>query len=301
MATTPRRCWVVLPGGGVKGAWQAGFMRGYFCRPDAPRIDHVYGTSVGAVLSPLVAARRLDLLEDLTLSIKTATDVFEPWDFVEEHIPMIPLFCHLGIYRRVSLIDRILGIARDHLSDEQLEDAFSRCHVVSWDVKNKRETWFTGPDLPFGMRASSALCLAVPPIEGQGGIFTDGGVAELLPLARLQKDLDALSPAEREGLVVLIIDCDPREIQPLADIPRNPVLFALELVSDGSLLLAHCETLDWIHTSPVPVAYIKPSRAFFDNAMDIHPDKIRVAFDDGRSTGEGFEMPDRPPVIPEGL
>jgi predicted acylesterase/phospholipase RssA len=53
---------VVLPGGGAKGAWQVGFLKELLASGEV-EIDKVYGTSVGAGISPFVAANRMDLGE----------------------------------------------------------------------------------------------------------------------------------------------------------------------------------------------------------------------------------------------
>ena len=55
---------VVLCGGGIKGAFQAGFLYALL-ESGKYEIDNIYAVSVGALIAPLLANKRKDLIKDM--------------------------------------------------------------------------------------------------------------------------------------------------------------------------------------------------------------------------------------------
>jgi predicted acylesterase/phospholipase RssA len=94
--------------------------------------------------------------------------------------------------------------------------------------------WFSGEDLPLGIRASSRLCLALPPILHEGRVLTDGGVGQNYPLSGPHTD-------ERDfdfDGIYLVVDCNVGgPVQARPHIPHNPLGLLLEILQDAILEL----------------------------------------------------------------
>lgn len=284
--TVPKKLWVVLPGGGVKGVFQIGFLEGFLStHGEQYAVDRVYGTSVGAIMSPLVASGKFKEMYDIMSNIDDITDVFEPWNWFENLVKIIPLFTKLAMFRRVKLIDKVTSVL-NKLPEKDRECAMGKCQVVAWDMLNKEEVWFSGKDLITGMKASSALSLVVPPIKYENRQLTDGWVTELIPVTRMISDLKSVTQEEQENIVVLIVDCGTRQPKKLTKLPTDPVRFSLELLGDSSLQLTLTELHDFINAHPaLEIHYIKPEREGFDSSIDFDKTKIAQVYEAAKITG----------------
>lgn len=297
---TPKKVWIILPGGGVRGIYQLGFIEGllqkYGSKDGGIVIDRVYGTSIGAILSPLIATMDIKAFRSTLNKIRTVNDVFQPWNWFENALKIVPLFRRMGAYKRVSLVDKVLDVVRKEVcngDEDKVRAVFDRCNVVAWDVVNKRETWFTGADLPFGMRASSALPVAVPPVEGvatgMGALYADGGVTELFPLGKARADYDKLTDADKEDLTLLLIDCGGDRMRPMKEKPKNAIAYIGALMTDTIAQLAMRE-LEFV--SPSGVQYVDPAKDsnVFDSVIDINPEKMRRAYEGAREKGLVYDL-----------
>jgi predicted acylesterase/phospholipase RssA len=295
---TPKKVWIILPGGGVRGIYQLGFIEGLLEKygEDGIVIERVYGTSIGAILSPLIATMDIKAFRSTLDKIKTVHDVFQPWNWFENALKIIPLFKRMGAYKRVNLVDKVISTIRDEVcnkDEEKVRAIYDRCNVVAWDVVNKRETWFTGADLPFGMRASSALPVAVPPVDGsdfsEGTLFADGGVTELFPLGQARADFDKLTETDKKDLTLLLIDCDGERMKPMKERPKNAIAYIGALMTDTIAQLAMRE-LEFV--SPSSVRYVDPAKDsdIFDSVIDINPKKMRRAYEAAKVKGLTYDL-----------
>ena len=70
----------VLPGGGPKGCFQAGFLYQLFTKyRNFFELHQIDGTSVGALNGYVVACRQLDMLQKVWLDINSISDIFTPF------------------------------------------------------------------------------------------------------------------------------------------------------------------------------------------------------------------------------
>lgn len=70
----------ILPGGGPKGCFQAGFMHRMFTRYRSYfQLHQIDGTSVGALNGFMIASRQLRMLKEIWFEIKSISDIFTPW------------------------------------------------------------------------------------------------------------------------------------------------------------------------------------------------------------------------------
>jgi len=285
MAPPPKtKLRVILPGGGVKGAFQLGFLREVVASGKY-EIDAVYGCSIGAVLAPLLAAGHLDALLAIFHRIRSVDDILQRRALLPPWTPL-PLLgavalLKLGAYRSVKTVDEVF----DAMTPAELKVAQARCHVVAYDVLNNREGWFTGADLRDGVRCSCALWMGVPPVRFKDTLWTDGGVTALFPVDYVL-DHDAQAPFDGK---YLFLDCDARTAC------ANPVpqdgLTLMAIVQQGAMLRLADFELDRLRQRLGPRLDVVRPRAADDvltGPLDANPERLALALQHGATRGQAY-------------
>lgn len=274
---------VMLPGGGVKGCFQLGFLS-EILSSNKFEIDSVYGCSIGAILAPFVANNNVNPLIETFNNIKDIGDVVEERKILGITISnkiLLGLFAFfkLGAYKSIKLVDKVYNL----LTADQVKIAQERCHVVSYDILNNVETWFTGEDLRMGIKCSSALWLAVPPINYKNGLYSDGGVTEVFPVTYIiEHDLNT----KFDG-IYLFIDCDPRK--PYTNtIPTDGLTLMSDLHWGASLRLSEFELSKLCENLTNNLIIVKPDNNILSNALDINQDRMKETFNQGVLKGTQF-------------
>ncbi|MGH9187443.1 MAG: patatin-like phospholipase family protein [Acidimicrobiales bacterium] len=163
----------VLSGGGSLGAVQVGMLAALGERGIRP--DLLVGTSVGALNAAYIGAHgfdteTVDRLATLWRRIRRS-DVF----------PIDPLRQALALTgRRSSLCSPgpLRRLVEANLPLHHLEDAQIALHVVATDVLSGEEALLSSGDAPSAVLASSAIPAVFPPVEREGRVLMDGGVAD---------------------------------------------------------------------------------------------------------------------------
>lgn len=167
----------VFSGGGPLGALQVGAVRALFDRGVKP--DLTVGTSVGALNATFVAfnptsggADNLDRIwRDLT-----DADLYPGGRFKASWARFLvrgnKVFENSGMK---NLIDTRLGAA--HFEDAQIPLA-----VITTDLETGGEEVFTSGAIREPLLASTAMPGVFPPVEINGRMYTDGGVANNVPI-----------------------------------------------------------------------------------------------------------------------
>jgi hypothetical protein len=274
---------IMLPGGGVKGSFQLGVLS-TILNSNKFEIDAVYGTSIGAILAPFVVNSDISKLIQVFGNVKTVTDVVEVRKILGIPVTnsiLLGLFAFfkLGAYKSIKLVDEIYNL----LSPEQIKIAQERCHVVSYDILNNSETWFTGEDLQMGIKCSAALWLAVPPISYKNTLYSDGGVTEVFPVSYIiDHDLDT-----KFNGYYLFIDCDSRK--PYTNLPPTDGLTLMSSLHWGASLRLSEFELDKLQKGlNNDLIIIRPDENFLNNALDIDQNKMKQTFNAGVLKGNQF-------------
>ena len=168
----------VLSGGASLGAIQVGMLRALAAQGIRP--DAIVGTSVGAVNGAFIAARgcttdTLEELADIWVGLRRG-NVFP----VE---PLTGLLGFLGARRNFVPARPLRRLIARHVDYERLEDLPTPLHVIACDVLTGREVRLSRGPLADAVMASAAIPGVFPPVEWEGRLLIDGGVANNTPVS----------------------------------------------------------------------------------------------------------------------
>ena len=282
----PIKLRVMLPGGGVKGAFQLGFLT-EILDSKMFSIDAVYGTSIGALMAPLIANEDIATLKKIFDNIHSIEDVVNCWNVMGMPVTssyMVALFSlfHLGGYQSIKLADTLENI----LTPEQLRVAEDKCHVVAYDILHNQERWFSGSNLLEGVRCSSALWLAVPPIPYDNSFYSDGGVTEIYPVDYILEHHN--TDPTFDGLY-LFIDCDKRGVpKPLTSLPSNGLVMMNSLHTAATMRLAEFQLNQLREIMGEKMFVIRPDMNILLSSLDINQEKMAQTYEMGRAKGKAF-------------
>jgi len=167
----------VLTGGGSLGAVQVGMLHALAERDVRP--DLLVGTSVGALNAAFVAGRGFSAgtvgeLDAIWRSVRRA-DVFP-----------FQQFRHLRSWHRAALCSPV-GLRRllaAELPMGRLEEARVPVHVTATDVLSGQEVLLSKGDAVSAVLASAAIPAVFPPVEIDGRLLYDGGLADNAPISK---------------------------------------------------------------------------------------------------------------------
>jgi predicted acylesterase/phospholipase RssA len=270
----PKKLRIILPSGGVKGCFQIGALSQILASGNY-QIDKVYGCSIGAILAPFVACGNMQQLIDTFSSIKGLDDVVEQW---EESDPI----SFIGEFKSLKLADTLFKL----LNDDETKIAKDICHVVSYDVINNVEKWFTGEELEIGIKCSSALWLAVPPVPYNGGLFCDGGATEIFPVDYI---LDHELNEPFDGFY-LFIDCDSRQPY-INEIPTDGLSLMSALHWAATSRLAQLQLSKLKDSLQDKLIIVKPDVNFLLASFDVDPIRMSQTFYSGALKGATTFIP----------
>lgn len=170
---------IVLSGGGPLGALQVGALKGLFEHGIRP--DIVVGTSVGSMNAAYLAFNpTVEGVKDMERHWREFTDedLFPGGRFRAAWARMFVrgnrLFENTGLRRVIS----------GHLGEATaIEHAEIPLGVVATDLETGAERIFTSGPLVEALLASAAMPGVYPPVEIDGRLYTDGGVANNVPIA----------------------------------------------------------------------------------------------------------------------
>jgi NTE family protein len=162
----------VLSGGGSLGAVQVGMLAALEEREFRP--DLLVGTSAGALNAAYLAGHGFDsaVVEDLASVWRglRRSEVF-PFDPVRQGLAMAG--------RRRSLCSRrpLRRLVEGNLTITELEQARIALHIVATDVLSGEEVLLSSGDAASAVLASAAIPAVFAPVELDGRMLIDGGVA----------------------------------------------------------------------------------------------------------------------------
>jgi len=181
---------IILPGGGVRGCFQGGFLYTLLNEyADKFHIHRVDGTSVGALNGLAFVLNQKDSIYTLWHNIKCIEDIFDDWISVPYFKTVAQSYRFLseyGFYGNQSL-QRIIEGIKDQGSTEPSapsptnttsETLLSRYHCVVTDVHQGCHRYIPGtdPELCNYVLASASPWIITSPLTIGDGLYTDGGL-----------------------------------------------------------------------------------------------------------------------------
>lgn len=273
---------IICNGGGSKGSFHVGVLNSII-KSDLFVIDKIYGASIGAIIAPLIANNKIDSLMNIYSKIKSKDDIFEKRTIFGFKVPnwnfllFFYSFFKLGAYKSVKLIDQIF----DNLNENELKIAQEKCHVVSYDLINNKDTWFTGTDLRKGIECSSALWLTISPIKYNNTLYIDSGVTEVFCSNYIigdEKDFDG---------EYIFINCDSSK-HFTNGIPTNALSLTTSLHHNSNYRLLNYELNKLKDCLKNKLTIINPDHNYLKNALDIDKNKMDILLNDGIFKGSHF-------------
>jgi NTE family protein len=170
---------IVLSGGGPLGALQVGALKAMF--EQGIRADLVVGTSVGSMNAAYLA---------FNPTPEGVRDMEQHWrDFTEDDLfpggrfraPWARMFVRGN---RLFESSGLKAVISRHLGAETLiEQAQIPLAIIATDLETGAEKEFTSGPLVPALLASAAMPGVYPPVEIEDRLYTDGGVANNVPIA----------------------------------------------------------------------------------------------------------------------
>jgi predicted acylesterase/phospholipase RssA len=266
----PKKITLVLPGGGIKGSFQVGFLI-ELLKSNKYEITTIYGSSFGALLAPIVANKRIDLLINLFNMIDSFDEIATSWPWY--YFPRIfngihNIFCRKGYYKDLNLA----SIVWDNLSKQEQLHASKICKISAWNVTQKRQDWFGGNDnvIDFynGIKASMSLWLLVPPFIYKNNIYTDGGSCLFYPIDHLLN--------KKINQEIFFVDSCTREIKVLNKEPTNALSLMYHLHDSCIDTIGKFQIEKLKNLYKKNLVIVRPDEDIFDNSLEYDKNKILI-------------------------
>jgi len=272
LADLPRPVAYVLSGGGPLGAIQVGMLQALAERPIQP--DLIVGASAGAINGAILAQDPRG----------AATRLGHIWAGLDrrEVFPGHLLRHLLTLRRHRSHLYPATGleeILERHAHTRRIEDLAVRFVAVAVDAANGEPVLLDHGPLGPALRASSAIPAVFPPVEIDGRLLYDGGIAGNVPL-RWALELGAAS--------VVVLDC--RLSQRPTRVPETvgqALLFGLAVIVGRQ---AHDELEH--AAQQVPVVYLPGPPGTQQSIFDFSrtPELIESAYTECRDFFDGLKI-----------
>jgi len=160
---------LVLSSGGARGIAHIGAIeelieQGY-------EIKAIAGCSIGAVIGGIYASGKLDKFKKWVLNLDKYT-VFKLMDFT---------LSSQGFLKG----EKVFNELKKFIGDPNIEDLPIPLTIVSADLYNHKEVFFTKGNLFKAMRASSSIPSVIEPYRVENSYLIDGGVINPLPIDKV--------------------------------------------------------------------------------------------------------------------
>jgi NTE family protein len=240
---------LALSGGGARGIAQIGVLRAF--EEAGMTFDCLAGTSMGAVIGALYASGYDSRQIEAAMRTAQRQDFFEPGasrrDAEQALAPLsrreqrTKVLAHVDLgggdlhfYRTMSAAYRIHRLLTELLAAPNLLAGrdFDRLPVpfraVGMDLETGERVVFSAGNLAHAVRASVSIPLVLPPVEIEGRLVVDGGLADNIPVdvalemgAQRVVAIDTTSPSESVGPGSGVLDTAGRLIETMAETPNR--------------------------------------------------------------------------------
>jgi NTE family protein len=169
----------VLSGGGSLGAVQVGMLQALAARGFQP--DMLVGASAGALNATYLGAHGF--------TTETVDDLAQVWRRLRRNdvYPFTPhrhLLALTGISSSLCVPDALRRLISSHVRCARLDDTVIPVHVVATDVLSGQEVLLSHAETVPAVLASASIPAVFPPVQIDGRVLFDGGVANNTPISQ---------------------------------------------------------------------------------------------------------------------
>jgi len=176
----------IMPSGGAKGSFQAGFIYQLFTHySELFKIYQVDGISIGAINGLSIFSKDMEKLKDIWFSIKSKEDIFCSLSnsyFFNDFFSYLYSFTNMSVFDNKKLIQLINNYDIDYSSIHKYN-----CGLVNLDKGIIEYINGTNENLIQYVVGSSSPWILSPPCNINNTMYTDGGLLELYPSKYIKK------------------------------------------------------------------------------------------------------------------
>jgi len=247
----------ILPGGGVRGAFQAGFLYYLFTNySDFFTVARIDGTSVGSMNGLCIMNGKYEILKNTWLNIESINDLFNNWS--DGYVLGKYYSFYQGFYKNGLFSNEKLNlILKDSLEenwntlDADWKEKYS-CAVVNVNTAKCEYIKGNDPHIFDFVTASASPWIVTNPVKINDCLYSDGGLLETYPYKYL---------GECDADMTLIIGYDQEHFQFLPAKNENLLEFLATLID-----IARFNS----HNTQLTKEYIKrPDVISIANPMDV--------------------------------
>ena len=182
----------ILPAGGVRGAFQAGFIYEMFTKyKKLFTIARVDGTSVGALNGFAVINDNVEFLSEIWNNITSINDLFSSWSesyIFNEYLSYYHGFYKGGLYSNEKLRSMIENASRKNWDsyDNEYKDKYS-CAVVNTGSAKSKYVKGSDKNIIDYITASASPWVVSNPVNIDDEMYADGGLLETYPIKFIDK------------------------------------------------------------------------------------------------------------------
>ena len=181
----------ILPGGGVRGAFQAGFLYQLFTKyRDTFEIARIDGTSVGS-LNGFLVLNNIEELKNIWLNINSINDLFINWSDQYMIGPLTSMyhgFHNNGLFSNEKIMDNLKLHSQDTWPSytDEYKNKYS-CVVTDMHCASTKYIQGDNEHIIEYITASASPWIISNPVEINGIPYTDGCLLETYPIKHIHK------------------------------------------------------------------------------------------------------------------
>lgn len=205
---------LVLSGGGAKGFAHISVLKEI--DKAGIHLDYIGGTSMGAIIGGLYAAGysanqieeivlKTDFLTLLRDRIPRSSETFFEKEYGEKTVITLPVNKgKVGFPKAVSKGQNVLNLLLELIESLDGNQDFSKLATpffcIATDVENGKPVILESGSLPMALRASGSFPSLLNPVEIDGKLLVDGGIANNFPVSIIkEKGIDIVIGVDVEG------------------------------------------------------------------------------------------------------
>lgn len=280
MVTKPK-IHFILPGGGVRGAFQAGFLyhlfKNYGKYFEIARID---GTSVGSINGFAAINNDFDKLREIWLNITCVNDLFDNWSNSPVVGPISSLYYG---YHNCGLFSnsKLMSIINDTYSrgweekEEEIQKNYS-CAVVNLENGKTKYVYGNDKNIVNYITASASPWVISNPVDINNEQYADGSLLETYPLKHV---------GECNADITLIVGYDQEHFSYKSGDNRNLLTYLANLIDISRYNSVNTQKLKELIDNQTVIGIANPMTMLF---VDFDKEAIHDGFNSGNEFADTF-------------